>query len=113
MLAGMLFMEARRVVPHFVDENGNPFKLHFVPLGVETSRPTLSRSRFLRDGSSALHHRPLVPVPAWSLPEVFFGTAEEADGTFLFEDEVRSQAVSLGLAACGLRSTTSGADCGY
>jgi hypothetical protein len=97
MLAGMLFMEGRRAAPHFVDENGNPFKLHFVPLRVETSRPTLQRSSLWHDRWSSFDHRPLVPIPVWSLPEVFFGTAEEADGTFLFEDEVRSQAVPLGL----------------
>ncbi len=113
MLAGMLFLEGRRAVPHFVDDNGNPFKLHFAPLRVETSRPTLLRSRLLYDGWSAPDDRPLVPIPAWSLPEVFSGKADEADGTFLLEDEVRSQAVSLGLAACGRRSTTSGTDCGY
>jgi hypothetical protein len=98
ILAGMLFMEGRRAAPHFVDENGNPFKLHFVPLlRVETSRPTLPRSSLWHEGWSARDHRPLVPIPVWSLPEVFFGTAEEADGTFSLEDQVRSQAVPLGL----------------
>jgi hypothetical protein len=112
MLAGMLFMEGRRLVPHFVDDNGSPFKLHFAPLTVGTSRPTLLRSSLLNDGWSAPDDRPLVPIPAWSLPEVTFGRGE-TDGSFLLEDEVRSQAAPLGLAACGLRSATSGTDCGF
>jgi hypothetical protein len=111
MLAGMLFMEGRREVPHFVDDSGNRFKLHFAPLRVETSRPMLPRSSLLHEGRSAPDDRPLVPIPAWSLPEVFFGKAEEDDGTFSLEDEVRSQAVPSELAACGAQSTTTGTDC--
>jgi hypothetical protein len=112
VLAGLLFMESRRTVPHLVGDDGAPFRLHFAPLRLETTGPTLLRSSVLRDGWSALDDRPMVPAPAWSLPEVVFGQAE-ADPTFLLEEEVQQREPPRQLVPCTVHETTGVADCAY
>jgi hypothetical protein len=112
MLAGLLFMEARPNTPHLVDEDGKPFRLRLVPVRLETPASVALRSPLLSDGWSALDDRPLVPIPAWSLPEVVFGRTE-ADGIFLLEDDLRSQGAPSGIAPCGLRTAIGGRSCSY
>ena len=112
ILAGLLFMEARPSAPHLVDENGKPFRLRLVPERLEMPASVALRSPLLSDGWSALDDRPLVPIPAWSLPEVVFGRTE-ADGIFLLEDDLRSQRAPSGLPACGLRTAIGGTNCSY
>ena len=112
LLAGLLSTEGRRTMPHLVDENGAPFKLRFAPVRMQATGRALLRSSFLREGWSAFDQRPLVPAPAWSLPEVVFGRPE-ADPTFLLEDEVREQKPPRQLVPCTVHETTGVADCPY
>ena len=112
VLAGLLFMEGRRSAPHLVGEDGAPFRLHFAPVRMNTSRPTLLRLSVLRDGWSALDDRPVVPAPAWSLPEVVSGQAE-GDPTFLLEEEVQQRQPPRQLVPCTVHETTGVADCAY
>ena len=112
LLAGLLFLEGRGRMPHLVDETGAPFRLRFAPIKMDSTRLPLLRSSLLREGWSALGDRPLVPAPAWSLPEVVFGRAE-SDPTFLLEDEIQQQNPPRPFVPCTVHETTGVADCPY
>ncbi len=101
-LAGLLFLQGRSAVPHFVDENGKPFKLHFRPLRMDSSPTALPRSSRLS----------VVPASPWSIPEVVSGRTEP-EGSVLFHQEAERQEPSYPLDDCGFSTTTGNVDCEF